>query len=148
MSKKPPNFSAEEDLVIVRAAYELKAFSKPKQDVEFGEFAHVLEKSPHCKRSHVSWRTVRDRFFRIMRIWKAGDAKKKAKSGDVEEVTPMDEMLTEIVSILGDKYEEKQSKRETEKKKKESSKRTDEFVLECASNRLQDRQLSSKEADE
>lgn len=142
--KKPPNFTPEEDFILVQAAWETKAFCKPKQAVGFEEVAKIFREAAACNRTGVTWRTVRDRFFRIVKMWRANDAKKRAKSGTAEEVTKQDEILGHIVAVLDDLEEEKQAIREAESKKKAAQKIADEIVLDCATKRRKDRESSSE----
>ena len=117
------------------AAYDLRAFCKLKQVVEFQKAARLLNKSEHCNRSDVTWIAVRDRFFRIIKSWKISQSRKKAQYAIEEEVTEQDEIMANIISILNDVEEYRKTLRDADNKKKEVQKKIDETFHEFPANR-------------
>ncbi len=66
------------------------------------------------------------------------------RSGIAEEVTELDRLLSEVVSIIDDINEEKEAVRKAEQLKKEAQKKTNQFVLECAEKRSCERKSFSR----
>lgn len=115
--KQAPPYTPEEDEIIVRSAYEMKVFCKPKKGEGFEKGALRQKDSEACKRETVTGRSVRDRFYSIDRRWRTADNAKRAMWGTAEIVTELDEILSNTVLILDDIDYEKKAIKEADRKR-------------------------------
>lgn len=133
--KKRPNYSSQEDAIIVKEVNATKAYCMPKKQTElFEKVAGILERSPECK-GPVSERGARDRFFYILRKFRSSDKYLRSKSGIREGFSEIDGLLADMAASMDDIEEEKQELKSITAQKKRKQKKTDLLIRKLASSR-------------
>lgn len=120
-----PNYSNQEDRIIIEEALATKAY---RNLTLFSTVATKVNQSPFCL-GFSSERSVKDRFFKLLKTWRSCDGKLRGKSGTEETFGEMERMLAEVDAELKDISEEKQTERANEKKKQEAMRKADDFVV-------------------
>lgn len=94
-----------------------------------------------CVPEEVTGRRVCDRFFRLIKKWRASDNKKCIQSGVAREVIEEGKLMADMVEALNEIGEARTAVREEEKLLKERQQRVDALVLDVASNRRDKRKI-------
>ena len=116
--KSCPNYSLEEEGVIVLETHALRAYCTPSKQAElFSSVARKLNQNQCCQGESTS-RSVRDRFFRLVTVWPVQEENKKRMSGISETVTDVDKALCDIVKVMDYGEDTKRAVKEIEKEKK------------------------------
>eukprot|EP00171_Calliarthron_tuberculosum_P021257 IDg21257t1 len=128
-----PKYTSDEDRIIVLETSATKAYCNSSRTIElFDIVAQRLNASEHS-RAKSNARSVRDRFYRLLKRWRAKDEKQRKCSGIDKVFTDVDVAMLDILEGIKDAEDEKLSVRLKEKEKKEKTKAVDAAILECAS---------------
>lgn len=144
--RKRPWFSSAEDRIILHEIYSKRAFCAVGNAINlFGEVAETLNDS-NCCQGEVNAKSVRDRFYTMVKKFRTTDKYKRGLSGTDEIVSKEDEILYSMVSAIDDILEEKEAVKSADRVKKEKQKLADQAVKEYAMNRRSSKRPKNDEA--
>ena len=107
----------------------LKAYCTPSKQAElFSAVAKKLNQSQSCQ-GESTGRSVRDSFFRLVKLWRVQEEKKKGMSGISKTVTDVDKALCYIVTVMDEAEDTKRAVKESEKEKKRNLPVADDAVF-------------------